>query len=252
MRKGLAEDLLRDIKEFARFFSSLWGLLAGGSLFFPFLNSVIEAVPYPHEALRQVSSVLALLGSAFIFLLVYMARYLVSKLDDENLRLPTWMGYRRLPLAGYRSPILSTLIFILFIVLLIDYLDSVWSVWSRLNSWEADRAITGVFEYGLIFMLATLAFSVLGTSEYMRQLSRLQKSQQQGWPSSETGLSAIYTRLRESERPRYLSELVIVSEVRSNQDGTPILQMIVQSKSGNRYEVKVDRSGNVLEFRRHE
>lgn len=249
MQNSFADDILKDIREFVGFFRSLWGLLAGGSLFFPFINLLVDAVPYPRETVRKESTTFALLGSAFVFLLIYMTRQLISQMDDANLRLPARMRYRRLPLAGHRSTVLAIIIFVLFIIVLADYLNAVWSSSYGIAAWSRSL-LSGVFEYALIFIFATLAFSVLTTSEYMRQLTKVQNSQRRGWPSQETALSAIYMRLPEEERPKYLSELTVIYEVRSEQDGTPILEMTVKSKSGRPYEVKVDRSGNVLEFRR--
>lgn len=250
MRKDFAEDadIMRDIREFVRFFRSLWGLLAGLSLFFPFANLFVDAIPYPHETVKKPSVAIAVLGSAFTFLLVYMTKQLISKMDDTNLLLPRWMRYRRLPLAGYRSTVLAIIVFILFLIILADYLNAVW--WGAYGVLSYYRNILGgIFEYGFIFILATLAFSVLATSEYMRQLSKLQESQREGWPHSATALSAIYERLPQTEKGSF-SDLTVISEMRSRQNGTPILEMVAESALGNEYKVKIDRLGNVLEFYR--
>jgi hypothetical protein len=246
-----AIDLMRDIKEFVRFFESLWGLLAGGSLFFPFINLFVAAIPYPDETVRGVSAAVAMLGSAFTFLLVYMTRDLISRLDAANLIFSVRTTYRRLPLAGYRSVVLSGIIFIIFIIFLADYLPAAWLGSFDVRSGSINRSLsTGVFEYAFVFILATLAFSTLATSEYMRQLSKRQEKKREGWPSSETALNAIYLRLPQSDQPR-LNELRVLQEVRSKQDGKPVLEMIARwERYVEEYKVKVDREGNVLEFSR--
>lgn len=172
-------------------------------------------------------------------------------MDDPNLTLPRVTRYRRLPLGGYRSTALSTIIFILFIIRLAVYLNTVWSG-GYSTPWQRGTLVSGVLSYGLMFILATLAFSLLATSEYMKQLAKLEQSQRQGWPHPQTARNAIHERLPEGERPKYASELVVIQELRRMQDGTPILEMIALSKYNRRYKVKVDRSGNVLEFSRLE
>jgi hypothetical protein len=249
MRKDFAEDvdIMRDIGEFVRFFRSLWGLLAGGSLFFPFINLFVDAIPYPHETIKKESAAFAMLGSAFIFLLVYMTKQLIAKMDDTNLLLPRWMRYRRLPLAGHRSTVLAIIAFIIFFIVFAGYLNAVWSSWYNPDIWDKEHFMSGVSLYGLIFMFATLAFSVLATADYMRQLSKLQESQREGWPHSATALSAIYERVPQTEKGTF-SELTVIHEVRSKRDGTPTLEIVAKSVRGNEYTVTIDRSGNVLEF----
>jgi hypothetical protein len=241
-------DVMRDLKEFVRFFQSLWGLLAGGSLFFPFINLFVDAIPYPAEAVHSVSAAVAMLGSAFAFLLVYMTRQLIPRLDDENLGFSIGTSRRRLPLAGYRSVFVSSIVFVFFIVVLADYLPIAWLGSFDVSNIDKSRLVTGVLEYALVFTLATLTFSVLATSEYMRQLARRQEREQEVWPSSETALNAIYLRLPQSDRKRF-DQLRVLHEARSKQDGKPMLELTARwDYSGDEYKAKVDRDGNVLEF----
>ena len=241
MRSSFAKDILKDIREFVGFFRSLWGLLAGGSLFFPLVNLVVDAIPYPYETVQKQSAAVAMVGSTFVFLLVYLTRQLIGQMDDANLRLP---------LPGYRSKVLSIVFLVLLGILVADYMDAVWSDSYGITSYSRSL-IGGVFEYGLIFTLATLTFSVLATSEYMRQLAMMQDDQRGGWPRSEVALNAIYTRVPEEERPTCPSELEVLEETRRRQYGVPVLEMIVISERGWRHKVQVDRFGNVLEYKRY-
>ena len=124
---SLGQDILKDIKEFVQFFRSLWGLLAGGSLFFPFINLFVEALPYPDRSVRKECATFALLISAFVFLIVYMSRSAVFRFDSRDWT-PRWgRRYVQLPLAGYRSTLAAISSFSIFVLVFFVYLGNVLS-----------------------------------------------------------------------------------------------------------------------------
>jgi hypothetical protein len=244
--------LLEEISEFTTFVKSLWGLLATGSLFFPFLNQFTQSLPYPNTLSKGPALAFAALGSSFLFLLIYKSRDLLAALDNPRLRLPSRLGYRNIPLGSHRTTFFASIFFLLFIAFLADYLNRVWNNGFGFHSYETNT-ILGVIEYALIFMLATVSFSTLATAEYMRRVSVVNSNPDDRWPRLEEALNAIYLRLTPSDRSDYKGFQVLTEKLH-NEDNLRVLEVEVRLQHGlqsySRYMIRVDSRGNVREFRR--
>lgn len=225
--------LSKDIKQFIQFLSSIWGLFASVSIFFPFINQLTKTLQFPDITVQGPSTSLALLSSAFILLTIYLLRRLLFNLDDPNLRLSAASGYRKLPFAGYRVPIIAIFSFFLFILFFADYIAA--SLSGAYDPRNFDRhLVLGILEYALLFALATFSFSLLAASEYMKQVSRLESELSRGWPYLESGMNALYQRLPPEERT-YFNKLVIVSESRTEEAGQRFLSIHAKSRMSPKY-----------------
>jgi len=245
MQWRLRDDILQDMREFVEFFRSLWGLLAGGSVFFPFINVVVEALPYPDPSVRRPCAAFALLVSAFIFLMVYMSRSAVSALDRVDLTPRAWRRYRRWHVTGCWSSLLAVFCFVAFAMLFLLYLRKVLAQEYSLGYSGLDQ---GVLMYGMIFGFATLSFTLPATVEFMKRTDQRKRALQEPPPTPQQARQAIWDRLPDSDKPRYQNELKVIQERVFEQAGKMMLMMTVESRAATRYRVTVDCDGTVREF----
>jgi hypothetical protein len=245
MERHFRYDILQDIREFVEFFRSLWGLLAGGSVFFPFINAVVGALPYPDPSVRKACGAFAMLVSAFVFLMVYMSRSEVSTLDHVDLTPRAWRRHRRLRLTGCWSSLLAVICFLAFGMLFLLYLRGVVTDEYRLGYRALDH---GVLMYGMIFGFATLSFTLPATAEFMKRTDERKRALQEPPPRPYQARQAIWDRLPDSERPRYQNGLKVVQEQVFEQGGKLMLAMTVESRAATRYRVTVDGEGTAYQF----
>lgn len=78
----------QDIRELARFVTSLWGALAALSILLPWVNSWLEFVPH-HPTMPSIAFALALFATIFAFLYTYVEG------EEEGAYVDDPTGYRR-------------------------------------------------------------------------------------------------------------------------------------------------------------
>jgi len=247
MERRLGHDILKDIREFVEFFRSLWGLLAGGSVFFPFINAFVEALPYPDPSVRKTCAAFALLASAFVFLMVYMNRSAVSHLAHFGLIPGRMRRDQQWRFTGCWSSFLAIACFSAFVVLLVLYLRDVSADLYGTGYLGVER---GVLMYGMIFGLATLSFTLPATVEFMKRAEEMKRALKEPPPSPYQARQAILERLPAPDKPRYPNELKVIQERVFEQGGKMMLTMTVESRAGARYRVIVDKGGMVHLFER--
>ncbi|HUH96082.1 MAG TPA: hypothetical protein VLZ89_01910 [Anaerolineales bacterium] len=165
---------LSEFKDFVKFLQSLWGILAGVSVFFPLSNILIKAVPLaslqddPPGALEFLSpaliTALATVGTLFIVLQTFRQR---AQLRTRRLRNAiehqTWTAFG------------------IGIVSLLFYLAVYFGIYSVLYApfgiWSGDpRRLIGDFAllifYGIFFSQITRAFVLLGMVEYFGRMEK--------------------------------------------------------------------------------
>ena len=134
-----------ELKEFLTYLSSLWGLLASVTVFFPFSNHFLKIIPVFLDNSKH--TLLASLISTFMLFWLFTLRHKISSLKEIS-----------------------------SFIALGSFLSAVWLLWDYLNYMELIPEntvwITGelhyVFEYGAIFGLFTTSFTILALVEYYR------------------------------------------------------------------------------------
>lgn len=243
------KQLSRDIRQFIQFLSSIWGLFASASIFFPFINLLTKTLEFPDSTVQGPSTSLALISSAFVLLTIYLLRGWLSSLDDPNLRLSASSGYRKLPFSGYRVPIVGIVGFILFVLVFSDYIAA--SLSGAYDPRYFGRSLVlGVLEYASLFALSTFSFSLLAASEFMKQVSKLESQRSRGWPRLESGMNALYQRLSPEERGLF-NDMIILSESRTEEAGRRFLSLHLRSSlypKYREYKITIDEEQNVVDF----
>lgn len=247
MERRFGDDILKDVREFVQFFRSLWGLLAGGSLFFPFINAFVEALPYPDPSVRKACAAFSLLASAFVFLMVYTNRSAVLVLARAELIPRRMRRNQQWRFTGCWSSFLAIACFCVFVMLLLLYLRDVSADLYQTGSVGADR---GVLMYGMIFVFATLSFTLPATVEFMKRTEEMKRAHKEPPPSPYLAHQAILSRLPDAERPRYQSQLKVAEERVFEEGGKMMLTMTVESQTGTKYRAIVDTGGTVHLFER--
>jgi hypothetical protein len=249
MERNLRDDISKDIREFVEFFRSLWGLLAGGTVFFPFVNVVVEALPYPDPSVRKACAAFALLTSAFVFLMVYMNRSAVSVLARLGVAPRKLRRYRESELMGFWTSLLTVACFFAFVMFLRLYLRDVSAGHYRTGYLGVEH---GVLTYGSIFGFATLSFAVPATVEFMKRTDERKRALQTPPPDPYRARQAIWDRLPECDRPPYQNQLNVVQERVFEDGGRVMLTMTAESLAETRYRVTVDSGGTAYQFERLE
>lgn len=164
-----AAGVLRELQSFLTFLGSLWGLLAGISVFFPLSNVLLELIPmrrygedagvYNHIPPALIVA-LATVVTLFVLLSMFVGR--------ARLRSP------QVARAAVRKAAMSFAFgiaaLVAYLVLHQVYLEYAWARWS----WGSDDPRKLLVEVPLtlafvaFFSLVTRAFALLGMVEYFR------------------------------------------------------------------------------------
>lgn len=238
---SFVDDILSEVKHFAAFFRSLWGLFAGGSILFPFFNTVVEAIPYPEPRVKAPSAALATLGSVLAFLVVYLVRHGLRRIDQPGWGTLSWgLRRRRMPFPGHRSTLLAGLNALAFAWLTYRYLQAVLG-----GAYLApERAI---FWYAAMFSLATSTFAILGGAEYMRQVgARESRRGRYQKTISEAARQNLWDSLPRDTRPPWSGDLAHVSQIWKKEDNVMVLVMTIRSPStGDLHEIEMEEDGYI-------
>jgi Skp family chaperone for outer membrane proteins len=76
-------DLLRDVRQFIRFLSGLWGMLSSLTLLFPLSNVLLEVLP-ADETQLSIYTALTTMSCCFTVLYMYIARHRLIRLRIMN------------------------------------------------------------------------------------------------------------------------------------------------------------------------
>ena len=168
---GKGTEALKEFRDFFSFIQSLWGVLAGVSVFFPFSNTLMKVIPIGHfydeppgsGAFQYLSSELvtsiATLITIFVVFSVFSRRHKYKVQEYRTIKRQAWVS------------------FILGIVSLVLYLTANFGIYELFYGpfeiWGGDpRRLIGdvflLFTYGAFFALVTRAFMLLGMAEFYR------------------------------------------------------------------------------------
>jgi hypothetical protein len=158
--------VLKELKEFLTFLQSLWGILAGISVFFPLSNVLIKFLPmksmsedgvFVHLSPPLITAI-ATIFTLFVVLWTFGKRHQLNvKKRLKRLARQAWLSFG----VGALS-----LIIYLVIYFLTYYLA--WDSWG----WSSDDPRRLIIEipllvtYSIFFALITRAFMLLGMSEF--------------------------------------------------------------------------------------
>ena len=165
---------LAEFRDFVKFLQSLWGILAGVSVFFPLSNILLKVIPLasmqddPPGALEFLSpaliTTLATVATLFIVLQTFRRREELRTRRQQNVtEHQTWIAFG------------------LGIVSLLFYLSINFGIYSILYApfgiWSGDpRRLIGDFLllifYGIFFSQITRAFVLLGMVEYFGRMEK--------------------------------------------------------------------------------
>lgn len=159
---------LEEFTDFTKFLGSLWGTLAGISVFFPLSNVLLKAIPLGYIA-DDSSGALEFLSPALITTLVTVATLFIIL---QTFRQRHHLRTSKQKDAMQRQAWISFGVGILALLLYLMINFGVYSAfYAPLDIWSGDpRRLIGDFLllifYGIFFSLLTRAFVLLGMVEY--------------------------------------------------------------------------------------
>lgn len=165
---------LGEFKDFVKFLQSLWGVLAGISVFFPLSNVLLKVIPLgymqddPPGALEFLSpsliTTLATIVTLFVILQTFRQRnYLRTRKQKDAIQRQAWIAFG--------VGILGLLFY------LVVYFGIYTIFYAPLGIWSGDpRRIIGDFllllSYGVFFSQLTRAFVLLGMEAYFGKVKK--------------------------------------------------------------------------------
>ena len=166
-------EFIKTLREFIAFLQSLWGILAGISIFFPLSNDLIKLIPLrrlhddPAGALGYLSpdliTVVATLSTLFIVLLTFSNRHKFKALKERRLiQRQAWLSFA----FGFLAMIFYFTVY--FGIYRLYY--EPYGIYAGDPRWLiGDFAL--LFSYSTFFALVSRAFMLLGMIEYFPQKS---------------------------------------------------------------------------------
>jgi hypothetical protein len=171
---GPDKSYLEELKEFITFLKNLWGILAGISVFFPFSNVLVKAVPmqaYGTEegVFDQLSpgliSTVATVTTVFVLLVAFTGRDRFKDTGKRGVMLRhAWLSFGT-----------GALALLLYLVIHQAYREYAWVPWGW-GSGDPRKLLAEIpllITYVVFFASITRAFVILGMIEYFgRRTSR--------------------------------------------------------------------------------
>jgi hypothetical protein len=169
-------EFLKEFHTFVTFLQNLWGLLAGVSVFFPFSNLLLEAIPlqaYGEEGgvynlfSPPLITTAATIVTLFVLLSTFMGR---ERLCRKNSRQATVQN-------AWVSFAVSLLFLLTYMILYQVYAEYAWAKWS----WGSDDPrklfveVPLLISYAAFFSLLTRAFVLLGMIEFFAVRTKAQQ-----------------------------------------------------------------------------
>lgn len=161
-------DFLKEFREFIAFLSTLWGLLAGISVFFPLSSVFLKVIPLkPYEAdgvFNHLSppliTAVATVVTLFLVLSTFGQRDEYKEMSRKNVRRQAWisMGVSMIALIAYMT----------IHQIYAEYGDSVFGLGSD-DPRKLFFEIPLLVAYTAFFALLTRAFMLLGMMEFYRK-----------------------------------------------------------------------------------
>jgi len=165
------KGFIGEFQDFFKFLQSLWGILAGISVFFPLSNILLKAIPLgymqdePPGALEFLSptliTTLVTISTLFIILQTFRQRNnLRTRRQQNSIQRQAWIAFG-----------LGILALLLYLIV---YFGIYTLFYAPLGIWGGDpRRLIGdillLLFYGAFFSLFTRAFVLLGMIEYYSQ-----------------------------------------------------------------------------------
>jgi hypothetical protein len=169
-------EFLKEFQAFITFLQNLWGLLAGVSVFFPFSNLLLEAVPlqaYGEEGgvYNLLSPALITTATTIVTLFVLLSAFLSrGRLRGKNSRQATvrnaWVSFA-----------VSLLFLLTYMSLYQVYAEYAWAKWGW-GSGDPRKLFMEVpllISYAAFFSLLTRAFVLLGMIEFFGGRAKTQQ-----------------------------------------------------------------------------
>ena len=162
--KGKA--FLQEFKDFLTFLRTLWGILAGTSVFFPLSNVLIKLIPMEtideDGVFVHISPLLITVIGTIVTLFVVLWTFGNRRRLKSNIRLHR---IRRQAWISFGSGLISLIVYL--VVYFVTY-QIAWGSWG----WSSDdprRLIVEILlliTYSVFYALVTRAFMLLGMSEF--------------------------------------------------------------------------------------
>lgn len=156
---------LEQFKEFTGFLQSLWGILAGISIFFPLSNQLLAVIPVTSNGATydvfstQLVTSIATLITLFVILSTFGERNKIKKAKNrDQVKHNAWLGF-----------IIGVVAMVLYLITYYGIYD--W-IYGPLEIWGGDPLrifgdVLLTLLYSTFFALITRAFMLLGLIEFL-------------------------------------------------------------------------------------